>query len=333
MTNIPNGGIGDAQDVIDEAYHYPADFLQLLIDTIPLLNRSKKDVVLFFRGAGVPSQDYADIGTELEADPSSHNKYGIARTILTRLNDRGDNGLAARREVVKRIVEFEDLSTLWEDDRMRAKGQIASVRERVNAHDAFTRMAIERDKVLERHRAAHETQQNVAKNRAAAIDAARTKLFSLFGETNPQRRGKDAETALNDLFAAHGISVRQAFTRNGEDGEGVVEQVDGVVEIDGHTYLVEMKWYASAIGVGEVSQHLVRVMNRGGGVRGMIIANPGYTDAAISTVRDALGTMTVFLVTLQDIVMALSRQEDLVELLRSRVQAATIDRRPHAPTS
>lgn len=333
MSITASGGTDNANGMIDEAYHYPADFLQLLIDTIPLLNRSKKDVVLFFKGAGVPIQDYADIGSELESDATSHNKYGITRTILTRLNDRGDSGLTARREVVKRVVEFDDLSTLWEDDRMRAKGQIASVRERVNTHDTFTRLAMERERALGQHRVAHEAQQQVAKDRLAAIDAARQKLFSLFAETNPQRRGKNVEAALNDLFGAHGISVRQAFTRNGDDGEGVVEQVDGAIELDGHTYLVEMKWYNKPIGTGEVAQHLVRVISRGGGVRGMIIANPGYSDAAVATVRDALGTMTVFLITLQDIVMALTRQEDIVELLRSRIRSATIDRQPHVPNA
>lgn len=333
MIDTPSSSHSGGSELIDEAYHYPADFLQLLIDTIPLLNRSKKDVLLFFKGAGVPADDYADIEAELSADSASHNKYGITRIVLTRLNDRGDNGLAPRREVVKRIVEFEDLSTLWENDRMRAKGQIASVRERVNTHDSFTRMAIERNKELERHRANHEAQQLAAKQRAGAIEAATAKLFALFGETNPQRRGKEVEGALNDVFAAHGISVRQAFTRNGDGGEGVIEQVDGAIEFDGHTYLVEMKWYAGPIGVGEVSQHLVRVMNRGGGVRGLIIANPGYSDAAITTVREALGTMTVFLITLQDIVMALTRHDDLVELLRSRVHAATIERQPYVPRS
>lgn len=313
------------------AYHYPPDFLQLLIDTIPLLNRSKKDVVLFFKGAGVPAEDYADIEAELASDGGAVNKYGITRTVLTRLNDRGDNGLAARREVVKRIVEFEGLSTLWPNDQMRAKGQISSVRERVNSHDSFTRMAIERDRELALHRANREAQQAATKERAVAKEAATKNLFALFGETNPQRRGKDAEEALNEVFAAHGIAVRQAFTRNGEEGEGVIEQIDGVIGFDGHDYLVEMKWYAEAVGVGEVSPHLVRVMSRGGGVRGLVIANPGYTDAAITTVREASGLMTVVLITLKDIVMALSRGDDLGDLLRSRVRSATIDKRPYVP--
>ncbi len=34
-------------------YHYSPDLLQLLINTIDALHRSKRDVILFFRGAGV----------------------------------------------------------------------------------------------------------------------------------------------------------------------------------------------------------------------------------------------------------------------------------------
>ena len=39
----------------DITFHYPPELFSLLVDTIPLLNRSKKDVLLFFRGAGVPA--------------------------------------------------------------------------------------------------------------------------------------------------------------------------------------------------------------------------------------------------------------------------------------
>ena len=38
---------------MDITFHYPPELMNLLIDVIPLLNRSKQDVFLFFRGAGV----------------------------------------------------------------------------------------------------------------------------------------------------------------------------------------------------------------------------------------------------------------------------------------
>lgn len=38
---------------MDITFHYPPDLMSLLVQTIPRLCRSKKDTVLFFRGAGV----------------------------------------------------------------------------------------------------------------------------------------------------------------------------------------------------------------------------------------------------------------------------------------
>ncbi len=57
-------------------------------------------------------------------------------------------------------------------------------------------------------------------------------LSALFGESNSQKRGKSLEGVLNRLFEASGILVREAFTLTGAQGEGIVEQIDGVVEID-----------------------------------------------------------------------------------------------------
>ena len=40
MTNAPS-------DII---FHYPPELFNLLVDVLPLLNRSKQDVLVFFRG-------------------------------------------------------------------------------------------------------------------------------------------------------------------------------------------------------------------------------------------------------------------------------------------
>jgi hypothetical protein len=42
-------------------YHYPPDLFNLLVDTIPLLCKSKKDVLIFFKGAGVPTNMMEDM--------------------------------------------------------------------------------------------------------------------------------------------------------------------------------------------------------------------------------------------------------------------------------
>ncbi|MFZ5980634.1 MAG: hypothetical protein ACOYVF_08360 [Candidatus Zixiibacteriota bacterium] len=74
-------------------YHYPPDLFQQLINTIPLLMRSKKDLILFFRGAGVEDKYLADLQQKVNLDKDSINKYEIARTVLKRINEKGESTL------------------------------------------------------------------------------------------------------------------------------------------------------------------------------------------------------------------------------------------------
>ena len=97
---------------MDISFHYPPELFQLLVDTIPLLCRSKLDVLLFFKGAGIDYQVMSDLWKRVETDRGNINKYEIVRTILTRINERSENTLRERREVLRRVTEFEDFSTL-----------------------------------------------------------------------------------------------------------------------------------------------------------------------------------------------------------------------------
>lgn len=42
----------------DITFHYPPELFNLLVDAIPALNKSKNDVVIFFRGAGVAEESW-----------------------------------------------------------------------------------------------------------------------------------------------------------------------------------------------------------------------------------------------------------------------------------
>jgi hypothetical protein len=66
----------------------------------------------------------------------------------------------------------------------------------------------------------------------------RNDLFSLFAETSAHKRGKDLERVLNRFFKEYQISIMKEFKITGEQGEGVIEQVGGIIEIDNSIYLV-----------------------------------------------------------------------------------------------
>ena len=217
-----------------DAFHYPHDLLTLLVDTIPLLCRGKKQVVLFLRGAGVEDADLAEMDRIVQSSPNSVNKYEIVRNILTKVNARGDNGLRARREIVKRVVEFESFETCWPADQYKAKGLVASIREAVNAKDSFTRMKQERDAEREQVQAQRQAERAAAAEKRAKIEDVSNRLFALFSmDDKPQERGKLLEAVLNDLFRAYGIHVREDFRRKDPDTSVVVEQLDGVIELNG----------------------------------------------------------------------------------------------------
>lgn len=144
----------------------------------------------------------------------------------------------------------------------------------------------------------------------------------------PQDRGKRLEAALNNLFQAYGILVHKAFHLVGESKEGIVEQIDGVIEIAGALYFVEMKWYRDPVGKPEISEHLVRLMSRAES-RGIFISASDYTGPAVHTVREFLQHKVLILSALEEIVQLLEQQDDLAEFFSKKVQAAQIHKNPY----
>ena len=312
-----------------EQFHYPPEVFNLLVEGIPLLCRSKKDVITFFQGAGADHSDLAYCASIIRRNPQEINKYEIARDVLTKVNTRGDDGLRIRREIIKRVVEFEDFSTCWPADQLKAKGVVASLRDVVNVKDSFTRMKQEREteraQIVAQNRA---TQEAAAKKREAIEDVNR-RLCSLFSlDDKPQERGKILETTLNDLFRAYGILIQEDFRRKAPDSSLVLEQIDGVIMLNGTIYLVEMKWLKDPVGVSEIGPHLVRLFGRAN-ASGIFISNSTYTEAAIQQCREALNQRTIFLCSLHEIVMLLQRQADFESMLKRKSQTAILDKNPY----
>ena len=312
---------------MDETYHYPPELLQLLVGAIPRLCKTKPDVFLFFRGAGVRRSMLSDLEAQFAKDRDSIGKFEIARTVLTRLNEEGDKALRARREVVRRVYQFEDFSMCWADDQLEAQGLVSQVQKVVNVKDAFTRMQQERDDEARKHRETQRQKDEEIRQQGERLAEVRRDFYHLFGISDAHERGRLLEGVLNRLFEASGILVRESFRRASQEGQGTIEQVDGVIELDGNIYLVEMKWLRDPVGKADVSEHLVRVFNRSAS-RAILISYSGYTAPAIETCRESLSKMVIVLCTIHEFVMILEKESSLEDLLRAKVRGSIIDKQP-----
>ena len=283
--------------------------------------------MLFFRGAGVEGEIIRDFEAKLKHDPESVYKYDIAREILSYVNEMGWKTIRERREIVKRVTEFEDFSTCWPDDQLAAKGLVAEVRNVVNVKDSFTRINLQRDAEVSRRRDEQRVKDENLRQRQEKMASIKRDLYELVIMDDPRRRGTLFEDVLNRLFEASEILVRDGFRRTSELAKGVIEQIDGVIELEGHIYLVEAKWLKEPVEVPDVSQHLSRLFLRGEG-RGIFISYSGFTKPAIEVCREALTKKCIVLCTLQEIVLLLERQCSLEDFLKGKIRRAVIEKDP-----
>lgn len=315
------------QTELDISYQYPPELLELLCDVVPALFRSKQGVIDFFVGAGVPKKLLDDWKIKLQQDKDSVKKHEIARSVLCRLNDAGEPALAFRREVIKRVSEFDDFSSCWDNDRYKAQGLVVQIQKLVNVKDSFTRINLEREKERKQRQAVYAASVQAKQKETEERAAIRDSLYKLFGETDPHKRGKQLEGVLNSLFSFAGFLVREAFTLKGDDGQKIIEQIDGVVEIDGVLYLVEMKWWDKPIGRQGIAPHFVSVYGRGD-VGGIFISYSGFSPAAIEDAKTGLAQKVFVLAELQEIIQVIDREADLRAFFKEKINRAKSDRNP-----
>ena len=121
--------------------------------------------------------------------------------------------------------------------------------------------------------------------------------------------------------------VHEDFKRRDPDSSTVLEQIDGVIVLDGTIHLVEMKWLKDPVGIADFSPHLVRLFSRES-ASGIFISNSEFTEPVLKECANALNQRTMFLCSLQEIVMLLQNETDLLAMLRKKSHAAVVAKQP-----
>ena len=312
---------------MDITFQYPPELMNLLIEAIPRLCRSKPGLLMFFQGSGVSEEILQRHRLQLAQQKELFKKHVVTREVLTALNAKGDPGLRERREILRLVTQFDDFSVCWETDQAAARGLVAQIRELVNVKDSFTRMNLERQREREERLQLLSQEQEIREKKQEEFAKIRDDLFALFGETDPWRRGKALEGVLNRYFSASGIAISEAITLTGDAGKGIVEQIDGVVILRGLLFLVEMKWEKETLGRDKVAPHLVRVFSRSL-AGGIIISYSDYSPAAVQDCREALRHKVIVLCQLEELVRTIEAGVNLQSVFEKKLDAAVIHKNP-----
>lgn len=265
---------------------------------------------MFFQNVGVQDKYLHKYLVLLNTNKESLSKFNMTREILTLLNQGGDSMLGIRRQLLQRVVCFDSFDACWDNDRDKAKANVSEIGKIVKLKDTVTRFETITEK--EQSRIEDENKKRVDKVIQIKQEYENTKkrIMALFSIENPQKRGKELETALNDLFRFYKIGVHEAFAIYDNESGKCYEQIDGVVEINSYLTLIEMKWEQPPIGSDKVCRFINRIFMRSN-VDGIIISYSGFTETAIKNANDALSHKVITLVELQDIINILNFYKDL----------------------
>ncbi|MBP1663724.1 MAG: restriction endonuclease [Bacteroidetes bacterium] len=248
--------------------------------------------------------------------------------MLERINQDSDKYLRERREILKRITEFEAFSTCWEADQFKAKGLVSEIQKVINVKDSFTRMKQERENESNLRRKEYQDKIAEIRKHKENVEKIKNQLFALFSETNFQKRGKSLEKVLNEYFKAFQILVREDFRRVGDNKEGIIEQIDGIVEVDNQIFLVEMKWKKDTVGADDIFAHLGRIYHRTEAY-GIYISASGYTSSGLIAAKEALTkNALIVMFDLEEFVRVIESETDFKQYLRDKIKVAIVDKEP-----
>ncbi len=299
---------------LDSSYRYPHELLELLVDTLPRLVRSKTRLIDFFEDTGTPAELLAGWRARVEADRQGVNKYHITRSVLRSLNELEDRARPVRREILRRIATSQDFSACWDDDREKARTLVAWVREVASEKDART-WGDSLEETFRRRQAIARHERRLRSDEAGrrALEELKRDVYRVFAL--PEKcRGPALAAVLPRLFEHFNVPVRGPFVITPGGGSGPVD-------FQGQAYLVELRWQAGPVDAREIAEHFVRVYSSPE-LGGLFISATGFTPGAIAECVLALEQRTCLLCELEELVKLIDSDRDLSELLARKVLAA-----------
>jgi len=139
----------------------------------------------------------------------------------------------------------------------------------------------------------------------------------------PQERGYAFEKFLTTLFNAFGMQARSPFRLVGE-------QIDGSIEFEGNTYLIEAKWQNTLVGNTELLALHSKVGGKATWSRGIFISYSGFSQEGLEAFSKGRPT-NLIAVTGQDLYFILEGGMPLDQMIRLKARLAAEEGRAYVP--
>jgi len=161
-----------------------------------------------------------------------------------------------------------------------------------------------------------QSQQEEEKGSKVAPEVLRAlcdRLLSI-GKLPPQQKGFEFERFLNELFDVFGLRPRGPFRLQGE-------QIDGSIDFESHTYLIEAKFQDKPVGQQDLLIFRGKVEGKATWSRGIFISVGHFTEDGLAAFSRGRST-NLIAISGQDLFFVVDGQMRLDEVIRVKARRA-----------
>lgn len=244
------------------------------------------------------------------------SKYQILRGVWGELDSAGARGLKVQKNIVTALANLDAPEA--QADQQVGKEALDDLRRLSLAHDLLVDPDAQARKTRREDAARRVLEHDEREKRLATLA---TTFADLHREANTQARGYAFERLLAELFRMYELEFVGSYKTD-------VDQIDGAVQFEAFTYLVEARWRRQAAVESDLSQLTGKVRRRIESTRGIFVSMAGFRPEVAQMYRLSHEQRLV-LVDGQDLALILEGRVELPDALRAKVASASVDGEPY----
>ncbi|MFI6146115.1 hypothetical protein [Streptomyces sp. NPDC051109] len=252
-----------------------------LTDALALIFWYKKTLARFLN---VALREYPELLAGL--DLANSQKRDTAAALVGRLaasEHRYQDVTVSLMVEISSLTKFRELEELEDGQWLtRAQGAVAELRELTQQHkqsaDEHSRFERELSEAIEEAEHGRAT--------SSALAELKDKFLILGSDPDPQERGRQFESFLNELFALFDFYPRAAYSLERE-------QLDGAFTFDTDDYILEAKWLKSVVSREQLDVFAKKVERKGRNALGLYVSVNGFSKDGLGEYGDSSPFITM----------------------------------------